>query len=922
MDRWGFFAPKFKQHAMKLKFLFISLFIFTLSFAQNTGTITGTVTDKDLNNETLPFASVAIKGTNIGTNTDENGQYSLKVPAGSHILVFGFLGYETIEMPITITAGETKTINQAMGSTSVQLEDVVIEKTVNREKESALLLEQKNAVTITQSIGAQEMSRKGVSDAESALTKVSGISKQQGETNVFVRGLGDRYNSTTLNGLPLPSEKPSTKNMSLDFFSSDVIKNIGVNKTFGAELYGDVSGANINIISKEFVGDDYIEIGVASGINTQTVNKDFFTIDGGTFTGFTDNDVPVNNLNEYTFENSLDPNMQSTQLNSSLGVSGGKRFQIGDNNLSMFLTASFSNGYLYREGVVRQTGNEGALIQDMDFERYTYNVSQIAMGSFKYRYSTYNTLSFNTLYVHDNVQDLGNYFGFNGADGQTTDLAYLRRQQVNNNNIFVNQLLSEMQLSEKINLDMGVTYNIIRSSEPDRRSNELLFRDGTYRPNSDSAGNHQRYFDEMKENELAGRAVFSYSFMNEQESKVSFGLNARHSIREFDATIFTHRFFNSSQSIDINNFDGLFNQQSLDNGLFSLQTERASTQNNPFAFDPFWYDGLRNIYAGYAIFNHSFTPDLILSAGVRYENVYQRVDYNTNIATNATFGDAIIDEDYILPSLNLKYSLNEKNILRLAGSMSYTLPQFIEVAPFKYQDVSFSVQGNNQLVPAETYNIDLKYEFYPSGDELIAVTAFYKNIDNPINRSEIPVGGNTLTFFNTGSTATVAGIELETKVNLYKIESTETGKETLFSGGLNISYLHTRQKLEASLPQFTKDEDELQGASPVLANADLTFFKEGENYDISTSVVFNYFSDRIYSIGTRGYENIIETGIPTLDFIAKSSLGEHFGLSLKAQNLLNPDFQLIREGGAIAPETTLATYKRGVNLSLGLSYKF
>ena len=141
---------------MKLKFLLIALFTLSLSFAQNKGTVTGTITDKDMNNETLPFASIAIKGTATGTNADENGKYSLSVPAGTHTIVFGFLGYESIEMQITITAGETKTINKALSSSSVQLQDVVIEKTVSREKESALLLEQKNAAVIKQSIGAQE----------------------------------------------------------------------------------------------------------------------------------------------------------------------------------------------------------------------------------------------------------------------------------------------------------------------------------------------------------------------------------------------------------------------------------------------------------------------------------------------------------------------------------------------------------------------------------------------------------------------------------------------------------------------------------------------------------------------------------------------------------------------------------------------
>lgn len=908
---------------MRLRFLLLTLFVFTLSFGQDKGTVTGTVIDKDMGNETLPFASVSIKGQPISANTDENGKYTLQVPAGSHVLVFAFLGYESAEVPFTITAGETKTINSDLKSTSVQLEDVVIERTVNREKETALLLEQKNAVAITQSIGAQEMSRKGVSDAEGAVTKVTGITKQQGEKNVFVRGLGDRYNSTTMNGLPLPSEDPMYKNISLEFFTSDIIKNIGVNKTFSSELYGDVAGANIDIISKEFTGDEFVAISVSSGVNTQTVDKEFYTIDGENWFGLSNKESNVNDLSKYSFENSLDPGKQSTQLNTGLAVTGGKRFDIGDNTLSMNLVAAMNNSYSYREGTVKQTGSTGALRQELDFKKYMYNVAQTLMGNFKYKYGESNSIALNSLYIHDNTQDLSNYFGFNGADAFEDDQEYIRRQQTNNNNLFVNQILAKTRITENLDLNTDVAYNMIRTSEPDRRSNNFIFRDGTYRPNSNSAGANERYFATMEEDDLAGRAVFTYNFNNDAKTKIDAGVNVRNTKRSFEAIIFNHRFANSEQVVDINNLSALFNQESLDNGVFQLQTGRASNQSSPEAFKPFWYDGTRTIYAGLANITHSFTPALTLSVGGRFEKVKQEVDYNTNIATNATFGDAIIDESYLLPSFNLKYSVTENSIFRLAGSMSYTLPQFIEVAPFKYSDISFSVQGNPDLVPAENYNVDLKYEFYPNSDEIMALTGFYKHIKNPINRSEIPSGGNTLTFFNTGSSAMVAGAELEIKKNIYKIDGGDTSAEHVLSGGANISYLYTEQKLEATLPSFTNTTDALQGASPLLVNADLTYRRESENFGLTSSLIINYFSDRIFSIGTRGFQNVTEKGIPTLDFITQTTLGKNFGISLKARNLLDPEFRLIRESaGNASEETTLSTYKLGIDLSLGLTYKF
>ena len=179
---------------MKVKILFFALFITFFTFAQK-GTVSGVLTDQDMNNEPLPFANVLIKGTSIGSTTDIDGKYSLTVDPGTYTLELSFIGYQTIEVPITIKAGQNVTVNKALtAGDGVMLKDVVVTGTTSREKESALLLEQKEAVEIKQSIGAQELSRKGVSDVATAVTKTTGITKQEGSGNIFVRGLGDRYN--------------------------------------------------------------------------------------------------------------------------------------------------------------------------------------------------------------------------------------------------------------------------------------------------------------------------------------------------------------------------------------------------------------------------------------------------------------------------------------------------------------------------------------------------------------------------------------------------------------------------------------------------------------------------------------------------------------------------------------------------------
>ncbi|MFT6749815.1 MAG: hypothetical protein ACJAQ1_001772, partial [Flavobacterium sp.] len=231
---------------MKINLIvFISLFSL-FSFSQK-GTVTGLVLDKDAGNATLPFANVLVKGTSNGVTTDENGKYALSLDAGNYVIQFSFVGYESTEVNVNVISGKTQTVNGVLGSGGYQLEDIVITAAPrNREMETALLLDQKKAVEIKQSIGAQEMSRKGVSDVEEGLTKISGITKV-GSRGIFVRGLEDRYNSLLVNDLAVPSNNPFKKIIPLDLFPTDIVGVIDVYKTFNPNIYGDFAGGTFNI---------------------------------------------------------------------------------------------------------------------------------------------------------------------------------------------------------------------------------------------------------------------------------------------------------------------------------------------------------------------------------------------------------------------------------------------------------------------------------------------------------------------------------------------------------------------------------------------------------------------------------------------------------------------------------------------------
>lgn len=907
-------------------FIFLLLFVTALATAQN-GTIAGTIIDKDYNDEPVAFASIQVKGTSKGAQSDMDGKFTVSITPGIHTIIVSFVGMQTVEMPVTVTAGNATNITIPMVAQAAALDDIIITVTKTRVSAAALIEEKKKAVTIVQSIGAEELSQKGVSDAEGAVTKVSGVSKQQGVKNVFVRGLGDRYNSTSLNGLPLPSEDPEYKNIALDFFGTDLIESVDINKVFTSSLGAEVAGANVNIDLKGLSGREQFEVGVSTGANMQTIGQDFKGIDGEGFFGFSNAQVPVNDLNVYSFDNNIAATSHNNLMNLGLSLNGGKRFDIGDTYLNVYGLLTFDNGYRFIDGTIRNTASDGNIFLDQNYDKYQYETSQIGQIDLDYRFGK-NKIEWISMYIHKNTQSFEDYTGFDNPE-QDGDLVYVNRQQTNDNNLFVNQLLTSFELSDRAELDIKGSFNALRGSEPDRRNFEYLFRDGFYSPSQDSGGDNQRYFSEVQENDYNANVNLKYDLNTDQESDrlnyFTIGGDVRWTHHVFQATIFRHTFGNRA-AVDINNPDAVFNQTNLDNGLIRFDTANGNA-GNPEAFNPFYYIGDKTTFAGQGSYVRGLTDQLLMNAGVRFESISQEVVYDTNIANSDDDGIASINEDLFLPSLGFKYTLDEKNIFRLAGSQSYIMPRFKEIAPFRYDNPGgTATQGNRDLQISKVANFDLAYEYYPAKGELLSLTGFYKIINDPIARTEIPSGGNTLTYLNVGDQATVLGLELELRKNIFETELPEAGYDVMRSNklafGFNASYLYSQQDQTDPLAQFKNSSSRLQGAAPFLVNFDLNYNTYINKSSVNTALVFSYFSERVYSVGTRGFENINEIGVPTLDFIGSIGITEKSQLSLKARNLFNPEYRLEREGSNGGDNVVLNQFRRGLDISLGYSYKF
>lgn len=912
---------------MLIKGIFFLLLSSSCIFGQQlfgqTGTIKGTV--KELGSaETLPGANVIIEGTTIGVSTDFDGQFELKnIKPGVYTLKVSFISYnEKVISGIEVLAGEEKFIEVELDDAALTITSVTIEGRLRRDRENVILLEQRKATNITQSIGAQELSRKGVGDVAAAVTKVTGVSKQEGTNNIFVRGLGDRYNSTTLNGLPIPSNNPEEKNITLSIFSADIVDYISMDKVYHNKVYGDFAGGNVNIVSKRHSGDDFVQVEVGSGTNLNVIDEQTFPMQQGPnhFGFYTI--TPPTTLERFDFPNSLLP-VEKTPVLTDIALSAGKEFAFNEQSLSLFATAGFNNGFASKEGIAKSVNNTGYASKDLRLKSYDYATNTTGMLNAGYQFSASSSLYYNLLFINSSNQLNENYQG-TILDIANYDNGLLSRKTFEKNTLFINQLLGEHSLNHNLDINWGVSHSSITSDQPDRIQNTFRGVDEGYLFGQNQITDNHRYFHYLKETEYAANASVSYALGKgsdgKQKGKITLGGVARLKEREFNATQFNFR-IKQNMIVDPNNLDTYFNQPNLENDYFTIETFRGN-QYVPNVLKPQEYGGTQIISGGYLNFEYNVTPKFTTLLGVRAESIYQDVRWNTQLDPRDR-SDAI-EKLGVLPSITTRYQISEKQNLRFAASKTYTLPQFKERALFIYEEVTQVKLGNPDLYASDNYNLDVKWELFPSSGEIISITGYGKYILNPINEVTISSATSDISFLNTGDWGYVAGVEFELRKSIY------SGSSSRLNGGVNASYLHTDQMLDSDKisnetnyrVRFTHDKAKFSGASDWLVNADLTLIKDFNDAqsNVMVTLAYKYTSDNIYAIGTNDSGNIVNKAINSLDLVVKSNVNKRFSVSASLKNILDTKVERVQEN--LNGPITVMSYQMGVLASLKLGYRF
>lgn len=909
------------------KIVLICLIISQLASSQNKGIVSGTLQDAEAKNEPLPFANVFIKNTTIGTTTSFEGNYTLSVPAGNHILVFSFIGYQTVEKNIIIVEDKTLIINQVLSAKKgVVLDEIKITATKNQEKESILLLEQKKAVVIKESIGAQRLSKIGVSNASGATTKISGVTKSEQSDGIYIRGLGDRYLSTTMNGLPIPSDNVDNKNINLNLFSTGVIKNVGISKTYVSSSYADQTSGNVNINSKNYTKKG-VSVSISGGSNTNVFNNfnDFrrTIISDDVTLGFHKKKYALVDLITYQ---GWDTKVSKAPINFGVSISAEQKFYLNEKELSVYLTGSHSKSHSYESGFFKSYRSNILDNSFSDTEAFKANTNTTGYANVGLKLNSNHKLTATTLFVakgDDYLFEQGrNGLGYVFDQNPQEDGAFVRDQNFKQTFMFVNQLIGNHILNDNNTLSWAFGYNYVLAEEPNRIRNEVNILDqntvqyahvGDFQQRKSS----QKIEDTEMNSFLEHQLKFGQTDSNvDKKYTLKSGINLRQKQRLFKS-LFVGVRAKDFQVSSVDTFSETFTSTNFNNGLI-LKTRDADRYNADLN------------YAA-AFVNLGFNlAKLSGSLGARYET--NSLDVTWDVANYVgRVGRLQRTYNNIYPSVNLKYELNEKSFIRFSSSFTQTLPEFKELSPFEYVSPTGRVtKGNPDLEKSNVLNLDIKWELFPSKNELISTSIFYKDISDPINLAQARGSSGNFVYSNTGEKATVYGIEIEARLDVLKNKD----EESVLSLNSNLTKMWVNQDLLLDYQYKGLTASKLQGASDLIINGSITYSNKKEKEFIAT-LTGNYSSDKIFALGSPEdfvnsdilfNDEIIEKGFVNLDLIISKKLTDKLSLKFIGKNLLNPEIKQTQKitniNTGIETNEVITLYKKGSLLSANLTYTF
>ncbi len=939
-----------------LTFLLISLISPVPAHAQQ-GTVTGIVQDSKYG-DSLPGANVIVEGMATGTATDFDGQYTLPLDSGTYNLIFSYIGYQSKTVRgVEVTPDEIVKLNITLSPEALEMEgEVVIEAAAVRNTEGVLLRDRQKAAAVSDAISAEFIGRSGSSTASEAMRKVTGASIVGGKY-VYVRGLGDRYINTQLNGANLPSADPDRNAVPLDLFPSGLLDNIVTAKTFTPDKPGSFTGGTVDIATKSFPDALTFSLSSSMAYNTVSSLKDGFLLHQGdpvnTF-GTTDLalpsvfnnrtlEIPVRSiartdpeqaarLDQLTksFNTPFGPNFGTTPVDQSYSLSVGNQLHFWGRPLGVIGSLSYSNKVSgYTEGTSARflltdpnaTGlSENFMLND---QKSTSEVLAGGLVNVSYKVHPRHELGVNYMYNQSGEAVARLLTGF--VDNLGRENTYETRVLgVTERNLSAFQTRGEHALGGQGRVKVGwnASFSTSTQNEPDLRffTNHFDEQDGQrrYTITASQYAPPTRYFRDLEESNESFNLNLTMPFRQWAglPAKFKVGGSLVNKARNFRERQFLYR-YDGARFPYTGNPDELFvNHLGIDEdrstdtrtrfGLYLLDQTQPS--NN--------YDGDQQIAAGYVMVDMPLMNRLRMVGGVRYETTEINV-----ISQNPEIEQGRLDEKDWLPSLGLTWEATEKMNVRAAYGRTLARPTFREMAPFSAFEFvkDFILVGNPNLTRTLINSYDLRWEWFVRPGEIYAVSAFFKDFTNPIERALTPEAQNPEVQFVNVDNGRVAGLEFEIRKRLDQLgrvfENVQAGANlTLTRSQVDIEEGEL-EVIRFTNPSASSTRDFL-GQSAFVVNLDLGYNNPASG--TSVNAFYNVFGQRLMEVSTGGTPDLFEQPRNVLDLTFAQRLPAGFKLKASAKNLLDAEYKITQTFREV--EYLKQSYRLGRSFSLGVAY--
>ena len=935
---------------MKKQIFTIFLFFIGITVWAQNGVITGVVNDGEMN-DVLPFANVLVKEINKGVMTDFEGKYSVELEPGTYTLVFSFVGYQTQEITgIEVKGNQEKIVNVILNAAASQLDEVVITTTARRNTEASVLNLQKKSVNLFDGLSLEAVKKTGASNVASAVKSVPGVSLQDGKF-VYVRGLGDRYTKSTLNGMDIPGLDPDRNTVQLDIFPTNLIENVIVYKSLTADLPADFTGGAVDIVTKDFSAREEYNFTFGMGYNPDMHFNDKFLQEdasGTDFLGFDDGqrDDPfaLGITTPQPFENdprlteitrSFNPVMaaeeETSLMNFNFGFNTSNQFNLkGDNKLGYIASLGYRNEVIHYDDFTQNFLFKPQQLDEFDLvpnrlqkgrlSKQSTVLSGLAGLTYKTDFSKYKLI---LMHIQNGEKRAGKFdqesFITNAATFLSDNLEYTER-------FISNALITgkhSFNQDSKFEFDWKVNAALSSVDDKDVRSTLFEFDDGNFiiRP---SIGEPRRIWRDLDETNISSKANFEYNHnLFDKNAKLKFGGAQVYKQRDFAINQYVIRI----QGIPAEPFDGDPNRLLIEQNLWTPDNSGGTYLFN--TFEPAnVYESASTVFAAYASEELKVTENLKAILGLRFEK------FDLNYTGQNTLGDELIDarlldEADLFPSANLIYAVNDNTNLRLSYARSTARPSFKEASNAQIFDpiTNITFNGNLDIKPTYVDNFDIRYEIFSDEGGLIALSGFYKDFTDPIELSIFGLQAiNDVQPRNLGS-AQVYGAEFEFRKNL----SFVTATLEKFSLNTNISIIESEQTMneaefQGRLSAVRDGENidnkrQLQGQSPFLINAGLTY---DDNYKgIQAGFYYNVQGKTLEIVGIGQVADVFSEPFHSLNFNGSKKFGKDFNksISLGVDNLLNDKRQSFYQSFG-TEDTLYSNFSPGLEISLKYTYKF